>query len=349
MNDAIENDNRLLLKLQQGIPLVPRPFAELGKSLGLSEQHVLDSINRFFELGKARRMGGVFDARRLGYRSMLCAIDLPQEDISRLTQVLVAHPGITHCYERSWPTELPENLSGGPLGREHVPNIWFTLAVNWQTFEQEVKTLAAALAPYEILQLPALRRFKIDVIFDPRHRKRDEEFPGMTKAPHIESNIEKFPTFTEQEKAIVRILDSNMPRVINPYEVIAEKVGITQDTLLTTLNNWKSCGILRRMAMIVYHHKLGFKANGMCVWKVDETGVNESGRILASCPEVTHCYRRPNTEIFPYDLYAMVHDQSWERVHQLFLNISEKTGLVNGRFLCSTKEYKKTSMSYFTI
>lgn len=156
MSDTIKNDNLLLLKLQQGIPLVPRPFAELGQSVDLTEQQVLDSINRFFELGKARRMGGVFDARKLGYRSMLCAVDLPGKDTSHLTQVLIDHPGITHCY------------------------------------------------------------------------------------------------------------------------------------------------------------------------------------------------RRPRTKIFPYDLYAMIHDQSWQKVHQLFLDISEKTKLDNGRFLCSTKEYKKTSMSYFT-
>lgn len=347
MSDAIENDNRLLLKLQQGIPLMPHPFYELGKSLDLTEQEVLDSLNRFFEIGKVRRMGGVFDARRLGYRSVLCAVDLPLEDENRLTQVLIDHPGITHCYERSWPQELPADLLGGPLGCQHVPNIWFTLTVNWQTFDKEVESLAVALAPYEILHLPALRRFKIDVIFDPRHRKRDEEFPGMSKSEHEENNIEECPTFTEQEKNIVRILENNMPRAINPYEFIAKEVGITQDELFATLNSWKSCGILRRIAIIVYHHKLGFNGNGMCVWQVDKTNVNESGRILASCPEVTHCYSRPNSEIFPFNLYAMIHDQSWQKVHQLFLNISKKTGLANGRFLASTKEYKKTSMSYF--
>ncbi len=341
-----DNDNKLLLKLQQGIPLVAHPYAALGEPLGLNEDQVLERINYFFDQGKARRMGGVFDARRLGYRSMLCAVDLPKKDVERLTPILVDHPGITHCYERSWPAELPENLAGGPVGREHVPNIWFTLAVNWKAFDSEVEALSAALAPYEILQLPALRRFKIDVIFDPCKRKQGEEFPGMTKASS--ADVAEFPTFTEQEKAVVRTLDNNMPRVSNPYEVIAADVGIRLEQLLTTLNRWKAEGVLRRMAMIVYHHQLGFKANGMCVWPVAQDGVNESGRILAGCREVTHCYQRPFTTTFPYDLYAMIHDQSWQEVHQLFLDISEKTGLVNGRFLCSTREFKKTSMSYFT-
>jgi len=348
MSDRQDSDNRLLLKLQQGIPLVSHPFAVLGETLGLNEKQVVARINSFFDQGKARRMGGVFDARRLGYRSMLCAVDLPEEAVNRLTPVLVAHPGITHCYERSWPAELPESLPGGPMGHEHVPNVWFTLAVNWQAFDREVDALSTALAPYEILKLPALRRFKIDVIFDPRHRKRSEEFPGMVAAKG-EVSAEEFPAFAEQEKAIVRILDNNMPRVVNPFEVIAGDVGIALDELLIILNKWKSCGVLRRLAMIVYHHKLGFKANGMCVWPVDEASINEAGRILAACQEVTHCYQRPKTKIFPYDLYAMIHDQSWQKVHQLFLNISEKTGLVNGRFLCSTREFKKTSMSYFSI
>lgn len=348
MTEREEKDNRLLLKLQQGIPLVSHPFAALGKITGQNGQQVLESVNRFFEQGKARRMGGVFDARRLGYRSMLCAVDLPEKDVDRLTKILVAHPGITHCYERSWPDELSRNLSGGPAGQGHVPNIWFTLAVNQQRFDNDFTALSTALVPYNILQLPALRRFKIDVIFDPRHRKQREEFPGITKTADGEIHTKEFPVFTEQEKAIVRILDNNMPRVVNPYEVIAENVGITSDELLVTLNNWKNSGILRRMAIVVYHHKLGFKANGMCVWPVEEKHINESGRRLAACREVTHCYQRPHAETFPYNLYAMIHDHSWQNVHQLFLNISEKTKLVNGRFLCSTREFKKTSMSYFS-
>jgi len=347
MSDAVENENRLVLLLQQGIPLVARPFAELGARVGMSEEQVLDNINTLFEIGKARRMGGVFDARRLGYRSMLCAVDIPEKDVSRLMPPLVAHPGITHCYERSWPAELSQDLPGGPTGREHVPNIWFTLAVNWQEFEQEFDDLTSSLEPYDILQLPAMRRFKIDVIFDPRHRKRGEEFPGIAKPSQNNSTDEEFPTFTEQEKAIVRILDSNIPRVHNPYEVISSKVGMSCEELLVILNKWKNNGVLRRMAMIVYHHKLGFKANGMCVWNVEEDAIKESGRILASCPEVTHCYQRPISKIFPYNTYAMIHSDSWDNVYQLFLDISKKSELVNGRFLCSTREFKKTSMSYF--
>jgi len=347
MNELTEKESSLLLKLQQGIPLEVRPFAVLAKTLEMSEAEVLECVEKFFASGRARRMGGVFDARRLGYRSMLCAVDLPHDAVEKLMPVLVSHPGITHCYERSWPAELPETLEGGPAGREHVPNIWFTLAVNHESFETDIAKLSAALAPYEILQLPALRRFKIDVIFDPGHRKKREEYPGIPRGADSGSEPEEYPLFTGQEKEIVRILDKNMPRVGNPYEVIAAEVGIMRDELLLKLNHWKESGIIRRMAMIVYHHKLGFKANAMCVWHVDESGVDEAGRMLASSPAVTHCYRRPYTEIFPYDLYAMIHDKSWTAVHRLFLDISDKTGLVNGRFLCSTKEFKKTSMSYF--
>ena len=279
MNELTEKEGSLLLKLQQGIPLQARPFAVFAETLDMSEADVLGCIEKFFENGRARRMGGVFDARRLGYRSMLCAVDIPQDAVEKLMPVLVSHPGITHCYERSWPQELPETLTGGPAGREHVPNIWFTLAVNHETFDADIAKLSAALAPYKILQLPALRRFKIDVIFDPGHRKKREEYPGIPRGADSGTEPEKFPLFTEQEKEIVRILDKNMPRVGNPYEVIAAEVGIAEDELLLKLNRWKESGVIRRMAMIVYHHRLGFKANAMCVWHIDESRVNEAGRI----------------------------------------------------------------------
>src|SRR3972149_5581515 len=43
--------------------------------------------------------------------------------------------------------------------------------------------------------------------------------------------------------------------------------------------------------------------------------------------EVTHCYRRPRRETWPYNLFAMVHGTSREEVLSKIANISRDLGL----------------------
>ena len=93
-------------------------------------------------------------------------------------------------------------------------------------------------------------------------------------------------------------------------------------------------------------------ANGMCCWRVegDTTG---AGRALAARDEVTHCYARPPAEGFPYNLFAMVHAASSEEARaqhaELHRVLAAELGCEPATvMLLSTKEYKKTSMTFFT-
>ena len=102
-----EEQKSLLYVLQRGLPLDPRPLAAIGAECGLSEKEVSEFIALLFADGQARRLGAVFDARRLGYQSVLCATSLPDPvRMAEVAEALAPHPGITHCYERGWPAEL---------------------------------------------------------------------------------------------------------------------------------------------------------------------------------------------------------------------------------------------------
>ena len=85
MNAAEE---QLLFLLQKGVPLVPRPFAELGATVGLTEEQVLQFVRDQFRDGVARRLGAVFDSRYLGYRSALCASRI-EDAAARCAHVVV--------------------------------------------------------------------------------------------------------------------------------------------------------------------------------------------------------------------------------------------------------------------
>lgn len=323
--DRIDGD--LLLALQSGLPFDARPFARVGEPLGLSEADVLVRVRRFFDEGIARRFGAVFDARGLGYESTLCSADVPAQELEEAARRLDNHPGVTHCYER-----------------EGRPNLWFTLTAHAARLDEDFKRLSARLAPYEVWSLPAVRRFKIEVVFDTRADRNAPPEKARAAAP-----AERPPALalSAREQAVVRRLQGNIPLSAEPFGPVARDCGYAVDELLALLAAWKAAAVLRRVALILRHRELGFVANGMCVWTVTPEAVEEAGRKLAACPEVTHCYQRLTPPAFPYNLFAMIHADNVGQARQTFERIGAQAGIKNGKMLVSVREFKKSSPRFF--
>jgi DNA-binding Lrp family transcriptional regulator len=343
MVDLNEQEAAAFVALQRGVPLSEYPFAEIGSRLGLSEEGVLALVRRLLDTGEARRFGAVFDARRLGYRSALCAMTVPRVRMAEVASKVAAVRGVTHAYERGWPAELPATLPGGPA-ENSWPNMWFTLAAPTMDFSRELEALRAACQPFAIHELPATRRFKIDVVFDVRTRDRDERVePRLplvkVPVPVVELNA--------CEKALVQLLQGDVPICSRFFEPLARQAGLSETALLEQVRAWQASGVLRRVGLLVRHREIGFKANGMCCWDVPAAEVTEAGRRVADFPEVTHCYERPRMDIFPFRLYAMIHTPTWEGTQSLFERITRESGLSGGQLLLSVTEFKKTSMQFF--
>jgi DNA-binding Lrp family transcriptional regulator len=227
-----------------------------------------------------------------------------------------------------------------------LPNLWFTLAVPAPEFERGVTELRETVAPYALLRLPALRRFKIDVVFDATERALGETVPGAPLAEQPVPQTEDI-VWTERERTLVRALQGTVGVCANFYERLAKDLGWPPDELLGALGRWKRCGALRRIALIVRHRRLGFTANAMCVWRVDAARIVEAGRRVAAWPQVTHCYQRAVLPGWSYNLFAMIHAGDWLSLRRLGDQIAESAGLGDGRMLGSLHEFKKTSMRYF--
>lgn len=330
--DLTDPERNVLTVLQRGIDLVERPFS----ALALPEPAVLDLLRRARTAGVIRRFGGVFDARRLGYQSVLCAVDADPPAMNDLAAIVAAHPGVTHCYERR---PFPEST--------HYPALWFTLALPHERFDDGLAALRRKLHPHAFLQLPAVRRFKIDVVFDLRTRERDETFPGSA-APSFHGAVSPSSPapLTDADRDLVRLLDGDVPLCARPFEALADELGMPVSSLLARLRDWSRQGVLRRIGIVLYHRRAGFTANGMCVWPVNGD-IPAAGRRVAARPEVTHCYQRPRREGFPFDLYAMIHNGRPSDTRALFEELSDACALPDGEVFLSYREFKKTSMRYF--
>ena len=314
---------RLLVRLQQGLPITTRPFACLGRELGLSEETVLARVRALFESGIARRFGAVFESQKLGYRSTLCAADVPAPKLAAAADRIAPYSGVTHCYER-----------------EGHPNLWFTLTAPAEELAQELARVSAALGPYVVLNLPALQKFKIEAVFG-----HDDQDQG-SRARALRGTAPVAP-LTERERRVVRRLQASIAVSEDPFGGVASELGMDPQELLALLKRWEELGVIRRIGLILRHRQLGFSANSMCVWKVQADRVRVAGEILGRSRHVTHCYERPASAAFPYNLYAMIHAKSRAEAIGIFEQLTTEAGLSDGRMLWSVREFKKSSPVFF--
>jgi len=85
----------------------------------------------------------------------------------------------------------------------------------------------------------------------------------------------------------------------------------------------------------------------MCVWPAPADRVAAAGHGMAESPSVTHCYERPTSAAFPYNLYAMIHARTREEAVDIFERLGVEAGLSGGRMLWSVREFKKASPVFF--
>jgi DNA-binding Lrp family transcriptional regulator len=144
---------------------------------------------------------------------------------------------------------------------------------------------------------------------------------------------------------ILRRIPHDFPLTEEPYQDIADRIGVSEEEVMNTLGRLKKEGVVRRVGAALYHRKVAYTHNVMVVWKADEEDIERVGQIMASFSEVSHCYERAGGGFWHYTLYAMIHGKSMEACVDTVRRISEATGVADYLLFPSGREFKKTSLS----
>ena len=144
-------DRQILMILQRGIAIESRPYQAMADEIGgISEEDVIRRIARLKETEIIRRMSGFFDSRRLGYQSVLVAVQPEPGHFDDAVRAINRYPGVTHNYER-----------------DHAYSIWFTLiTINQPTLEHILDEIEAEPSVAAMMRFAMSQRYKIDVTFD---------------------------------------------------------------------------------------------------------------------------------------------------------------------------------------
>lgn len=96
-----EREQALVAEVQHGFPLVPEPFAQIGRHAGLSEAEVIEQLGGWIHEGVINRIGVVVRHHELGYRANAMAVwALPEDRIDEIGRKLAAYPFVNLCYQR---------------------------------------------------------------------------------------------------------------------------------------------------------------------------------------------------------------------------------------------------------
>ena len=115
-------ESALVRAMQGGLALVPEPYEQIARELGVSQVEVLAGLRSMLADGRIRRIGAVPNHYALGYNANAMSVwDVADEAMPELGHRIGALPFVTHCYRR--PRRLPDwpyNLFAMVHGRSHA-------------------------------------------------------------------------------------------------------------------------------------------------------------------------------------------------------------------------------------
>jgi DNA-binding Lrp family transcriptional regulator len=331
--DLEELDRELLNAVQWDFPLVSRPYAELGERLGISEADVRARVEQVKRAGVLRQLSAIFDTRALGYSSSLVAAKVDPDRIDDAAAVISGHPGVSHNYKRN-----------------HAYNLWYTIAVPpGEDLAAHVDVLHEKAGCAVTRLLPTLKLYKIGVKLDMTGKTAADAKAAVLEHERPERRPDmQAPDLSDLETATIRVVQEDLPLVERPFDAQGEQLGVSGEQVLDMLRAFKERKLMRRFAAVMNHRSAGFKANAMGVWAVPEDALDEIGPQMAGFAAVSHCYRRPTYDDWPYTVFTMIHGRSARDCEATVDAIRDETGVDEYALLWSVKEYKKTRVKYFT-
>lgn len=315
-------DRKLLNELQADLPLVAVPFAELGRRLGIGEDDVISRTRRLKAAGIIRSIGPIINYRAIGYRSTLVAMRLSVSRIAKAADAVSRHSGVSHNYQR-----------------DDEFNLWFTLtAPDKSELDKGLRLLIDELKPLQVLDLPALRVFKMSALFDMTGNgwgtERIHRFGDSDRAQTPQS-------LTDSERSLIAVIQQDLQLTARPFDVMAQHLGLETERFLIAYRDLVQRGVVRRIGASLSHTRAGFVANAMVCWQVPADAIERVADIMCSYSQVSHCYERRPAAGWPYNLFTMLHSTSRDELNHIIEDMRQATGIHEYKSLMTVKEFKK--------
>lgn len=310
--------------IQDPLPLCPQPFATLAERLNSDEATVVSQLQELKSLGIIRRFSATINYRALGKVATLVTASVPNDDLTTVTAVINALPGVSHNYLR-----------------DHQYNLWFTLqADNTGQIDKLLANLSRRLG-CKFHSLSATKVFKLRVRFDTGFGADTFSLAdAQTEVVEVRPCGSTPAALSAVEKELLTKLQTDLEISPRPFDfLVTDTVDI--ETAVETIGSLIDKGVIRSVAAVLNHHKLGFSANVMFCARVKSDRVEHVGKKLAKLKIVSHCYERKTFEGWPYNLFAMMHARTGEQIRRVTDEFTAAEQIDEFELLATTAELKK--------
>lgn len=141
-------ERAVINRLQHGLPLTPRPYADVADELGIRESALLDTLSELLDNGTLTRFGPMFHAGEMGGALTLAAMRIPPADFERVTEQVNHFPEVAHNYRR-----------------EHELNMWFVLACEQPQGIRDTIAAIERTTGYPVFNMPKEEEFHVHLHF----------------------------------------------------------------------------------------------------------------------------------------------------------------------------------------
>jgi siroheme decarboxylase len=137
------------------------------------------------------------------------------------------------------------------------------------------------------------------------------------------------------DKRIVNSIQSNFPIDKEPFQKIADDLGLTEAEVLTRVRALKSEGIIRRIGGNFAPDKLGYVST-LCAARVPKEKLESFASTVNAYPGVTHNYVRDDDVNVWFTFIA----PSTEKIEESLAEIRRRTGVADILSLPATRVFK---------
>jgi DNA-binding Lrp family transcriptional regulator len=139
-------DRNIINRLQGGFPVCEYPYARVATELDLTEDDLIQRLQKLLDDGVLSRFGPMYNADRMGGAFTLCAMSVPEENFDDVADYVNGFDEVAHNYKR-----------------EHTLNMWFVLGTRKPERIAEVIHHIETHTGYKVSNMPKQEEFFVEL------------------------------------------------------------------------------------------------------------------------------------------------------------------------------------------
>ena len=126
----------------------------------------------------------------------------------------------------------------------------------------------------------------------------------------------------ELDHRIVNELQGNFPLELNPYEILADNIGIGVDELWQRILSLVDSEVIRRIGFSIDSRKMGYSSTLTAI-RVSRDQIERASELILKYPQITHSYLRDDE----FNIWFTVIAEDKERILAILGEISSELDL----------------------